>query len=190
MSTYFSEHNRLNRLAKRMQKGDRRAAEALYEELFGKVYGFCLSRVRRRPLAEDLTQEIFLKLVNRVETFDSAKGSFAVWFWQLARNTVFDHYRKQKEVSFSDVGDGEESDVEHLSVHNPWPAFEARFENDRLRAFLGDLQGDEQELFRLRFVADLSYREIAVLLERSEPSLRVAVSRLKRKIKENFQHEI
>src|SRR3989344_4368287 len=107
MRRYFFGEYRLNRLARRMQSGEEEAAEDLYKELAGKVFGFCLARVRQKPLAEDLTQDIFLKLVSRIETFDPKKGTFPVWFWQLARNTLFDYYRGQKEISFIDLVDGD-----------------------------------------------------------------------------------
>ena len=63
MSTILDE-NRLNRLARQMQRGEEKAAEALYNELSGKVYGFCISRLRRKHLAEDITQE-FLRRERR-----------------------------------------------------------------------------------------------------------------------------
>lgn len=178
----FIEH-KLTRLAKRMQKGDAGAAESLYGELADKVFGFCLSRVRHRHFAEDLTQEIFLKLVTKIEMFDAKKGDFTVWFWQLARNTLIDHYRRQKDSAFSDLGD--ERKIEALAVMHPEPALEKSFEKQLLDEFLKSLDQEEQELFRLRYVAELSYKEMSDVLERSEGALRVAVNRLKKKIHAN-----
>lgn len=189
MRSFFSE-KRFNGLARKMQQGDEQAASALYDEFFGKVYGFCLNRVRHKPLAEDLTQEIFLKLVNKIGTFDPLRGTFSVWFWKLARNTLFDYYRRQKDISFSDMGEEEGGRLEIVATHNPEPAWAYKFETDRLDVFLRSLSVEDQELFRLRFVADLSYREIAGILEKPEGALRVSVSRLKTKIKKGFRNEI
>lgn len=180
MASLFLKSN-LDRLAQRMCRGDEAAAEALYRELVGKVFGFCMNRVGRREVAEDLTQEIFLKVVSGITTFDAARGSFVVWFWQLARNTVTDYYRRSKDVPFSDIG--EQEDVEGLATHDPRGAFAARFAVEGLHVFVGTLSSEEQELFQLRYVADLSYREIAKVLDTSEGTLRVAASRLKHKIK-------
>lgn len=191
VSTTIGEEHRLNNLARQMQEGKEHAAEALYNELFGKVYGFCLNRIRGRHLAEDLTQEIFLKLVSKIDTFDLAKGNFSVWFWQIARNTLFDHYRKQKNLSLnvSFVDMGEEGQVEGLLVEDPAPIFEFRFKKQKLDAFLQSLTSEEQQLFNLRYIGEHSYKEIATTLVKSEGALRVAVSRLKRKIRKTLKHE-
>ncbi len=170
-------------LALKLRKGDRRAAEKLYEELFDKVFGFCVNRTSNRTTAEDLTQDIFLKLVSRIQTFNEEKGSFLVWFWQLARNTVTDHYRKQREVHFSDV---EESKLEARADHATSGGLESKAEVGRIKTFLKSVSDEERELFELHFIADLKYRDIAEILDKPEGNLRVAVSRIKEKIKKQF----
>lgn len=178
MAGIFEEHI-LNRLAKRMQRGDRRAAEEMYNHLVGRVFGFCMNRVGNRNAAEDLAQDIFVKLIGRIGTFDQARGSFSIWFWQLARNAVTDHYRSRRELSFSDIGDEAVEDVAGSSIQFSEHAFEI----GRVRNFLKTLLPEERELFELRFVADLPYRTIAAMLGKSEGTLRVAVSRLKAKMR-------
>ncbi|MBI4094811.1 MAG: RNA polymerase sigma factor [Candidatus Liptonbacteria bacterium] len=176
--------DKLSRLAMRMKKGDSRAADTLHRELVEKVYGFCVNRLHRRDYAEDLTQEIFLKLVTKIDLFDPSRGNFAVWFWQLARNTVTDHFRHKREYAFSDVG--EMAQVEAIATHNPERQYEDALETKHLNEFMKTLDEYEQELFRLRYVAELSYGEISAILEKSEGALRVAVNRLKKKIQKQF----
>lgn len=171
-----------------MQKGDRRAAEALYGELSAKVFGFCMNRVGKREIAEDLTQDIFLKLVSHIESFDSARGDFTVWFWQLSRNVVIDFYRRTKELTFSDIGDGE--NIAELAIFDPRKNFEAKNTADIARTFIVTLTEEEQELFRLRFVADLPYGDIANMTGKSEGSLRVATSRIRKKVKDYFDQDV
>ncbi len=170
-------------LAIKLRKGNSSAAEELYEKLFDKVFGFCMNKTSNRTSAEDLTQDIFLKLIDRIETFDEKKGNFLVWFWQLARNTVTDHYRKQKETHFSDI---EESKVEDSAGHTLPNILENSVEIQRVMSFLNTITPDEKELFELHFVADLKYRDISEILGKPEGNLRVAVSRLKEKIRRNF----
>lgn len=176
--------DRLTRLALNMQKGDKKAAEKLYSELVGKTFGFCVSRVRHRHQAEDLTQEIFLKVVDGIQTFDPKQGFFSVWFWQLARNTLTDHYRRAKDLSFSDVS---ETRIEMAIIQDPETRAEESLEFRRLQEFLKSLPEEDQELFRLHYLADLSYREISKILNKSEGSLRVSVSRLKEKIRKHLK---
>ncbi len=180
----FSGELELNRLIKRMQGGDQRAAEKLYIKMMPKVYGFCMNRVGNPHLAEDLTQDIFLRLVEKVEIFDSKRGSFSVWFWQIARNVVADHYRKRQEVAFVDVG---EDRVEVSAAYDPSQALTYKLEYERVSSVVRCLDQEEQELFEMRFVIELSYKEIAEILGKSEGSLRVAANRLKQKLQKSFQ---
>ncbi len=175
---------RLNRLARRMKKGDKRAAAALYDELAAKVFGFCLNRTGIRHVAEDLTQDIFFKLIGGVDTFDEKKGNFSVWFWRLARNVVIDYYRERKDKLFADVGD---EAVAGVASHERADALDEKFELERLTRFVGEFQEDEKNLFELRYVSELSYGEIAEITGKSEGALRVMAVRLKKKIRENFK---
>jgi len=192
MSTQNSREAReLGNLAAKMKAGDEQASRTLYNKLVRKVFGFCMSRLSNRAIAEDLTQEIFLKLVNGLHTFDPNKGSFVTWFWQLARNTLIDHFRKPREASFIDIENEEEgSSIESLAVHDPHPTLEARLAMQDLHRTLEKFSDDEKELFTLRFLADLSYQEISVLLDRPEGALRVATVRLKKKIKKDFEESL
>lgn len=173
--------NRLNRLAKEMRGGNQRAAEKIYEKLAKKVFGFCMNRTGNKVLAEDLTQDIFLKLIDKIDLYDEKKGDFVVWFWQMARNTVIDHYRRERTLPFSDLENEEE--VEDVAHGDPQAEFEKKLEREQLEKMLSALNEEEKELFRLRFLAELSYKEISKILDKSEGALRVAINRLKKKLK-------
>lgn len=176
----------LTALAIRMKKGDRRAAAKLYDELLPKAYGFFFTRTGHREVAEDLSQDIFLKLIEKIESFDETRGRFVVWFWQMARNMLVDHYRTKKETPFSHF---EETDVEAMAVYE-MPNTDDRIRYQKVQRFLKDLSEDERDLFELRYVTELPYREIARLLQKSEGALRVAALRVKEKIKKQFNDEI
>jgi RNA polymerase sigma-70 factor (ECF subfamily) len=174
--------DRLTSLAVRMKRGDRNAAAKLYDELLPKAYGFFFTRTGRKETAEDLSQDIFLKLVEKIQHFDERKGSFVVWFWQIARNLLVDHYRGKKTVAFSSFEEGE---VEMMSV-GEMPDLDSRMRYQNLQHFLKTLGEEERELFELRYVGDASYREIARITGKSEGSLRVAALRVKEKIKKQL----
>jgi len=178
---------RLDRLARRMKYGDESAARKLYEELVRKVFGFCMHRVRNRELAEDLTQEIFLKLVRSIHLYEERKGHFVVWFWKLARNIILDHFRAKEREARSPVTSLEELKSVLPSNEDLNRRVEEKMQYARLTSFLSDLQEEERELFELRYVAELSYRDIAVMLGKSEGTLRVAVMRLKKKMRNFFE---
>lgn len=166
-----------------MQQGDEQAALQIYRSLVSKVFGFCMQRVSDRALAEDLTQDIFLKLTRSILTFDPDQGSFLVWFWQIARNTITDHYRKRRDTVFSDVLN--EDTLSTIPSHDTAHLFTALAHKDVLQKIEYALQSfslEDQELFRLRYLSELSYEEIAQLLHKTPGALRVQVNRLKKKI--------
>jgi RNA polymerase sigma-70 factor (ECF subfamily) len=184
LNTRGSEH--LNILAGRLKRGDRRAASELYDELSPKVYGFFLARTGKKEVAEDLSQNIFIKLIENADGFDPKKGRFTVWFWQMVRNLLIDHYRKKKEIPFSSF---EEEAVEFFAVTET-TGIDERLQYDKLKTFITTLADNERDVFELRYVADMPFKEIALVLSKSEGSLRIAALRVKEKIKREFQYAI
>ncbi len=184
-SNQFSA-DKLTSLAIRMKKGDRKAAILLYEELSPKTYGFFFTRTGRKETAEDLSQDIFLRLTEKVETFDENRGGFVVWFWQMARHMLVDHYRSKKATPFSAFADEE---VEAMATSEE-PSLENRMSYLKVQGFLKTLTEEERELFEMRYVVEMPYKEIAEVLGRSEGALRVAALRIKEKIKSKLQDEI
>lgn len=189
MSVPFLQSDHLERLAQKMRRGNKQAAEKLYSELVDKVFAFCVSRLRNREEAEDVAQEIFLKLVDRIDSFDVKRGHFVGWFWTLARNTLIDHTRGRKKIAspFTDMSDREgafENEIAYAAIHEE--TFDIKEEYNAVLQFLKTLPKEEQELFEMRFIADMPYKEIAELTKRSEGALRVSVNRLKAKIKSGY----
>jgi len=176
----------LARLALRLRNGDRKAAAAVYDELAPKLYGFLFARTHDREAAEDLSQDIFAKLIEKIGSFDPAKGAFTVWFWRMARNTLIDHYREKKPTPFSAF---EEEAVPLLALAGV-PDLDPQFAAEKVRAFTATLGDEERDLFECRFVAEMSYAEMAELLGKSEGALRVAASRLKMKIRKELKFDI
>ena len=177
--------DRLTALAVRMKRGDRRAAEELYDDLLPKVHGFIFARTGKRETAEDLAHDVFIKLIERIDSYDEARGAFVVWFWQVVRRMLIDFYRKKSELTFSQFND---DDVEAMAVDNRAPVADDRFRHEKVMHFVASLGEEEQELFELRFVAELSYGEIAGVLGKSEGALRVASLRLRDKIKKGLKN--
>lgn len=176
--------DQLNILAVRMKRGNRNAAGELYEELLPKVYGFFLARTGHKEVAEDLSQSMFIKLIDNIDGFDPKKGRFTVWFWQMARNLLIDHYRKKRDLPFSNFDD---ETVEFFAVAGT-PDIDEKLQYDRLKDFMATLAANERDLFELRYVADMPFKDIAAILSKSEGSLRIASLRVKKKIKKEFQY--
>lgn len=106
-----------------------------------------------------------------------------MWFWQLARNALVDHYRKKSAIPFSRF---EEDEVETMAV-GEIPDVDTLISYRKLRSVIGMFSEEEQELFELRFAAEMSYKDIARVLGKPEGTLRVAALRLREKIYKEFR---
>src|SRR6185503_19881896 len=88
-----------------------RGDEASWEELVRlhtrKVYGMCYRFTNQGSVAQDLTQEVFLRVYRAVKTFRSTEGSFATWLTRVTRNLLIDHYRRTRQDRVTDSIEGQ-----------------------------------------------------------------------------------
>ncbi|KKU36997.1 MAG: RNA polymerase, sigma-24 subunit, ECF subfamily [Candidatus Wolfebacteria bacterium GW2011_GWC2_46_275] len=165
-------------MAARLKRGDIGAGEEAFTYFSPLLYRFFLARLTHRTIAEDLTQDVFFKIIAKIDTFDEEKGNFPGWIWQIARNTLIDHYRDKKEIAFADAGEGIEE------IASAVDDVDQRMRVQNIMLAVHQLSEEEQELFSLRYVSDVSYKDMSGMLGRSESALRVAVHRLNIKVKD------
>lgn len=172
----MADSRSFNAEAEALKKGDGKAAERIFDHFAPHIHSFFMARIRNRETAQDLTQEVFLKVIRHIETFDARSGEFTAWIWQIARNTGIDFFRQKKPVYLADLPEeGSNIPDERLTAS----------ESAKLREILKVVERfspEEQELFELHFIADLSYVDMAHATGRSSASLRVAIHRLRKKI--------
>ena len=171
-----------NALAVRLKDGDERAGAAIFEKFAPLFFGFFLQRTGIKGVDEDLVQEVFVKLVGRIETFNPSVGNFTPWFWQIARNTLNDYFRERKNVSLSGIEDVEEDE---FAIDESLDTKE--FVSEILNK-VKEFSEEDQDIFLMRYIEGLSYREMSAALGKTEVSLRVAAHRLIKKIK-NLYHD-
>lgn len=148
---------------------DLAAFEALYAAYAPRVFGYLYSRVQVHSEAEELTAQTFLAALEQLPRYKH-RGHFAAWLFSIARNKAADSFRaKPTEQLDSAQQLAEDTDILQ-SVYQ-------RQQLTALRAQIAALPNDQAELLQLRFVADLSFAEIAELLGRTEGAVKKAVYR-------------
>lgn len=172
----MDQKSSFNALAERLKKGDSQAGEAIFDHFFGQIYRFLLARLGHRETAQDLSQEVFLKVVRNIQTFDTESGDFTPWIWQITRNTLIDFFRQKKPQHLEDMEQGGET------IPDPADHTRTSAELREVMNIVRTLSEEEQELFHLHFVADMPYVELATVTGKSEANLRVAIHRLRQKI--------
>jgi len=146
--------------------GSERAFAALLRRFERPVYTLVLRMVRDRSLAEDLSQEAFLKAFDRLASFDPER-KLSSWLFKIAHNTVIDHLRRREvETSSLDEPFGDESDgpawtIEDPSAETPEAAAERADLSRALTRAVGRLRPEYRQVVLLRYQAGLEYAEIA-----------------------------
>ncbi len=151
----------VSRAVRRAQEGDREALGFLYARYADNICGYVRSIVHDQHEAEDITQQVFAKLINVIGKYEERDVPFFAWILRVARNVAVDHIRRQRAIPVEEVRAIDERAGE--------PANAERM-ND-LREALAELPRDQREVLVLRHFAGLSPTEIAERTGRSEGSV-------------------
>ncbi len=165
-------------LLKRAKLGEKEAFGKLYEMYLDRIYRFIFFKVRQdRLLAEDLTAEVFVKAWLHLSSFK--KGSFQAWLYTIARNRVIDHIRTaHQHVELDDSLADQKESVEDTVIR----ALTA----EQIMEGLQELSEEQREIIILRFVQDLSYKEIATITQKKEEAIRALQYRALKQLRKNI----
>jgi RNA polymerase sigma-70 factor (ECF subfamily) len=152
-----------DRLLSRARTGDEEALMVIYENYFPPVYNFIRLRIEDRALAEDLASDVFVKLLQSIRQSQAPRHSLRGWIFKVARNLVYDHYRKERQVTTEALEEWiPNADDEGLEVE-----FIRSVNLERARRALGRLAPDQQEVLILRFGQNLNLQETADIMGKS-----------------------
>ena len=146
--------------------GDNNSLDILVERYLKYIYNFVYKNVGDQASAEDITQEVFIKVWKNIRKFDQKK-SFKPWIFQIAKNTSVDFLRKKKAIPFSRFENekGQNILIENI-VAKPLSLLES-FDNKRtLAVALSGLTIDERKLINLRHNDGMSFKEISEVFKK------------------------
>lgn len=173
----------VDRPAVEAARRDPRAFEPLYRKYVAQVYSFALYETRDQHTAEDLTEGVFLRALSALPRFRqqavSEGGTFRGWLFTIARNALANERRRRRRHP--------EASLE-LAAHladdsDPAHAVELRLEGARAWRAVMALPTDKRQAIVLRFVNELSAREVGAVMGRSEGAARVLIHRAVRSVR-------
>ena len=167
-------------LVSRCLGGDEAAWEELVRQHTRQVYGLCYRFTGSGAEAQDLTQEVFLRVFRTLKTFRSAEGSFGTWLARVARNLLIDHYRRTRQERVTDPIEGQIAVLEEKGAtasERPDHALAGRETSRILQAALQKLSPDLREAVILRDLQEMEYREIADVLGIPEGTVKSRINR-------------
>jgi RNA polymerase sigma-70 factor, ECF subfamily len=143
----------------------------LYDKYVRKIYDYIYFKTHHREIAEDLCSKTFIKCLEKLGTYQPAKGSFSSWLYRIATNTVIDHYRTQKS---------------HANIEDAWDLasgedllkdVENKDKFAEVEKLLKQLKPEQRDIVMLRIWSGLSYKEIAEITNKSEDNCKMIFSR-------------
>jgi RNA polymerase sigma-70 factor, ECF subfamily len=161
-------------------RGDETAWEQLVRVHTRHVYALCYRFTGSASEAQDLTQEVFLRVFRTLKSFRSAEGSFGTWLARVTRNLLIDHYRRTRQQR---VTDSIEEQLPMLELEGagilarPDQAVAGREASEILQAALQKLSPELREAVILRDLQEMEYREIADVLAIPEGTVKSRINR-------------
>lgn len=163
------------------QKDDLAAFEKILSHYEKMIFNHVLRFVGRRPEAEDLTQEVFIKFYKNLKTVDPEKN-FKAWLYKIATNTVYDWLRvqkRQKEISFGGTEEFETiaGDAAYIEIEDSWSTLEFEVAMSKIKPY-------HKNILMMFYRESLSYQEIAEALSRPINTIKTILFRAKQELKE------
>lgn len=179
LDTARSSHPDLALVA-RCLGGDESAWEELVRVHSRRVYGLCFRFTNSGSEAQDLTQEVFLRVFRTLKTFRATEGSFATWLTRVTRNLLIDNYRRTRQERVTDSIEEQLPVIEEEGAAasvKPDQMLAGREATEILQAALQTLSPDLREAVILRDLQEMEYREIANVLEIPEGTVKSRINR-------------
>lgn len=159
-------------------QGDEKALEYLIRKHQARVFNFIYSKVRNRDVANDLFQDIFIKVINTLKAGQySEEGKFLPWVLRISHNLVIDYFRKAKRIPA--FANSDDFDI-FLVVKDDGLNMESRMIKDQIDSdvikLLEELPEDQKEVLKMRIFQDMSFKEIA---DNTGVSINTALGRMR-----------
>jgi RNA polymerase sigma-70 factor, ECF subfamily len=173
-------------LVRRCLAGDSGAWEEIVQLYHRRIYNICYRFAGTSEDAQDLTQEVFIKMYRTLSSYDATRGALITWVTTVTRNLLVDHFRKSKQDRMTDSLDtvtSEHEDARPLSDQIPDKALppdagvQSRETRETVHRALQKLSPELREAVILRDLQDMDYREIAGVLRIPEGTVKSRINR-------------
>lgn len=174
------------KLIKRVKdKGDKKAAGELVQLYYKDIFYYVFKQTRNEELSKDLTQEIFISVLKSIDRFDDKKASFRTWLYKIASNKIIDNYRSAYYKYVTVVDEMEE----YIGCYDQGfeKGLELKEDVSEILEIVNTFNTNLQQIFRMRIFGELTFNEIAVLLDMSEASVKTRYYSIIRKVKKELE---
>jgi len=160
----------LKKWIKQLQKGINKEVEnELVSFFYREIYAYVYKQTIDKELSMDLTQEIFVNMLQSIVNYDEKKANFRTWLYKIATYKLVDYYRSRsyRYQQISEPLEDDWPDEEDFAIH-----LEYKFEVERISEFVKRLDSSRQQIFRLKLFGDYSFIQIANIMEIPESTVK------------------
>lgn len=157
-------------LVRRAQDGDASSFAGLYERFHDKIFRYVYFKTGNPNDAEDITEDVFLRMLESINSFRWKGHPFSSWLFRIAHNLIVDHFRKrsrQKNTPLDDAGELAGASHQQLEAD-----LDIKLSVERVHLAMEGLTDLQKEVMSLRFAADLSVRETAEAVGKRENAVK------------------
>ncbi|ADU73224.1 MAG TPA: RNA polymerase sigma factor [Hungateiclostridium thermocellum] len=166
-------------------KGNINSFEELMTLYQGKLFNFLLKMTSSREDAEEITQEVFIKVYNNLYKYNN-RWSFSTWIYRIAINTLRSEYRKAKNVKSVDYYTNVSELPANFSDY-PELAYEMKERQKEIIKLIDELKEDQKTALLLRYMQDFSFKEIGDILGISPEAAKMKIQRAKQSICKKYE---
>lgn len=176
-----------NKLIRKIQiAGNREAADELIRKYFDDIYVYVYRQTSDKHTAMNLTQNIFVAVLQSIASYNAKKASFRTWLYRIATNKIIDFFRSQateKKHVLSIEGMDIPDEVEFTRQ------IEIKVLLSNVQTYVNSLEMNLQQIFRLKFYGEYTFGQIATLLGMPESTVKSKYYRLLKLLREEFKDE-
>jgi RNA polymerase sigma-70 factor, ECF subfamily len=174
-------------------RGDRRAYKVLLARYQDPIFNYCQRMIKDSGQAEDIAQEALVRTLTRLENYDE-RYSFSAWVFKIATNLCIDHLRKAKRIAYSldqDIQGSDGSYHREVAATTPDPS-QRTLASEQMRMLdeaVDELPEHYRSILLLRHREELSYEEIARILELPIGTVKIRIHRAREQIKRRLDRD-
>lgn len=153
------------------------SSEQVYRDYKNKVFGYIYNRIHDHAVAEELTSDVFVKVVANIDRYDPEKASVSTWVFVITRNTLIEHYRKRRETE----------DIDGLEIpvtDEPIDRIVMEEQQELVAKALLELPEKMRDIIVARYYYGFRFSRIGEMMEMTEANARVTHSRALAKLRE------
>lgn len=171
-------------LAEIVERGGNTVTSELYKRYSTKIFRRCISLVKDQATAEDLTHDIFMKILLNISSF-RGKSKVSTWIYAITYNFCIDHLRKTKKARFQ-LNDYKNYEGELVEFQEDLGELR-QIKVDRLKKILEQLHIEEKMILLMKYQENFSIKQIQDILEISESATKMRIKRAKEKVRKLYQ---